>query len=56
VEFYVPLGGRGLLFRIGTLVIGVVGGMVYKRAFRRRHLPHINPCLPLPMAELIALD
>jgi hypothetical protein len=36
VAFYVPLGPRGLLFRIGTFVIGVWGGFVYGAAYRRR--------------------
>jgi hypothetical protein len=38
VAFYVPLGPRGLLFRIGTFVIGIWGGLVYGRASRRRGL------------------
>ena len=38
MAFYVPLGPRGLLFRIGTFVIGVWGGLVYGRASRRRRL------------------
>ncbi len=29
MAFYVPLGPRGLLFRIGTFVIGIWGGLVY---------------------------
>ena len=36
MAFYVPLGPRGLLFRIGTFVIGIWGGLVYGRAYRRR--------------------
>ena len=31
MAFYVPLGPRGLLFRIGTFVIGIWGGVVYGR-------------------------
>jgi hypothetical protein len=38
VAFYVPLGPRGLLFRIGTFVIGICGGLVYGRACRRRDM------------------
>ncbi len=38
MAFYVPLGPRGLLFRIGTFVIGIWGGVVYGRASRRRNL------------------
>jgi hypothetical protein len=37
VAFYVPLGPRGVLLRIGTFVIGIWGGLVYGRASRRRH-------------------
>jgi hypothetical protein len=36
VAFYVPLGPRGLLFRLGTFVIGIWGGLVYRLAYRRR--------------------
>ena len=38
MAFYVPLGPRGLLFRVGTFVIGIWGGLVYGRACRRRGL------------------
>ena len=39
MAFYVPLGPRGLLFRIGTFVIGIWGGLVCKAApCRRRDL------------------
>lgn len=46
MAFYVPLGPRGLLFRIGTLLIGVFGGWVYWRASRRRGVM----ATPLPLA------
>ncbi len=36
VEFYVPLGVRGFLLRVGTFVIGILGGLVYRQAARRR--------------------
>ncbi len=36
MAFYVPLGPRGLLMRLGSLVLGVAGGLVYWRASRRR--------------------
>ena len=29
MPFYVPLGPRGYLFRLGTILIGVVGGLSY---------------------------
>jgi hypothetical protein len=43
VAFYVPLGPRGLLFRIGTFVIGICGGLVYGLACRRRGLMAPSP-------------
>jgi hypothetical protein len=43
VAFYVPLGPRGLLFRIGTFVIGIMGGVVYGAAYRRRGLMAPSP-------------
>lgn len=43
MAFYVPLGPRGLLFRIGTFVIGIWGGLVYGRAYRRRALRAPSP-------------
>lgn len=36
MPFYVRLGPRGLLFRAGTFLIGIVGSAVYWRASRRR--------------------
>jgi hypothetical protein len=36
MPFYVKLGPRGLLFRAGTILIGVLGSWVYWRASRRR--------------------
>jgi hypothetical protein len=49
VAFYVPLGTRGILFRVGTALIGFLGGWVYWRASRRRGLVAV----PLP---LLAFD
>jgi hypothetical protein len=43
VAFYVPLGPRGLLFRLGTFVIGIWGGLVYRLAYRRREI-----VMPIP--------
>jgi hypothetical protein len=45
VAFYVPLGPRGALFRIGTLIISLTGGLSYWWACRRR------PVVPLPIPE-----
>ena len=36
MAFYVKLGPRGVLFRIGTVLIGCMGSLVYWRASRRR--------------------
>jgi hypothetical protein len=30
VAFYVPLGPRGVLLRLGTFLIGIWGGLVYR--------------------------
>jgi hypothetical protein len=38
VAFYVPLGPRGLIFQLGTVLLRVVGGVAYWRASRRRAL------------------
>ena len=43
MAFYVPLGPRGVLFRLGTFVIGIWGGVVYRLASRRRGLPGPDP-------------
>ncbi len=36
MAYYVPLGIRGVLFRVGTILIGLLGGIVYFLASRRR--------------------
>ena len=36
MSFYVALGPRGLLFRAGMIVIGVMGSVTYWRGSRRR--------------------
>lgn len=46
MAFYVPLGPRGVIFRIGTMLVGVLGGLVYWRASRRRALLSA----PIPLA------
>lgn len=51
MAFYVPLGPRGLLFRIGTFVIGILGGVVYGRAYRRRR----GVMFPTPQPVTISL-
>jgi hypothetical protein len=56
VEFYVPLGPRGFLLRVGTFVIGIIGAVVYRRAARRRALLPMAPPLPLALAEIVAAE
>ena len=46
MAFYVKLGPRGILFRIGTMIIGVAGALVYSRAYRKRTLRPIPPHPP----------
>ena len=36
MPFYVKLGPKGFFFRAGTMIIGVVGGLTYWRASRKR--------------------
>ncbi len=43
MEFYVPLGVRGFLLRVGTFVIGILGGMAYRQAARRRATHSVQP-------------
>jgi hypothetical protein len=51
VAFYVPLGPRGLVFRLGTFVIGIWGGLVYRLAYHRRAIVLGNPG-PFPTIRL----
>jgi hypothetical protein len=52
VAFYVPLGPRGVLLRLGTFVIGIWGGMVYRLASRRRvHATHSRQPLTVPLPD-----
>jgi hypothetical protein len=50
VAFYVPLGPRGILLRLGALVIGVWGGLVYRIAYWRR-----EAIVPAPAAAPLSL-
>jgi hypothetical protein len=53
VAYYVSLGSRGILLRIGTSLISIVGGLVYWRASRRRRLSptYIPGVVILPALE-----
>ena len=55
MAFYVPLGPRGAIFRIGTLVIGFLGSMVYRKAQRRRRLAVTVSTLKTPTPASISL-
>lgn len=39
MAFYVPLGPRGLIFRLATAYVGLTGGLSYWWAYRKR--PHL---------------
>jgi hypothetical protein len=47
MAFYVKLGPRGILFRVGTLLIGVLGSWVYWRASRRRGMMAVAELVPV---------
>jgi hypothetical protein len=51
VAYYVPLGSRGILLRIGTSLIGVLNGWVYHRASRRRRLTPLLVFVEVVMPE-----
>ena len=52
MAFYVPLGPRGVLLRIGTFLIGILGGIVYRSASRRRALAGPVPQrLTIPLSD-----
>lgn len=39
MAFYVPVGPRGIVLRVGCMMIGVFGSVSYWRASRRRSYP-----------------
>jgi hypothetical protein len=47
MAFYVKLGPRGVIFRVGTVLIGVLGSWVYWRASRRRGMMGRGPLAPI---------
>jgi hypothetical protein len=52
MAFYVPLGPRGWLFRIGTFLIGLMGGVVYRiDAWRRASAGPIAQPLTSPIPD-----
>jgi hypothetical protein len=52
MAFYVPLGPRGFLFNLGTLLIGIFGGWVYWRASRRRSVSDLPLCFSFDLSDL----
>ncbi len=46
MAFYVKLGPRGVLFRVGTILIGFMGSWVYWRASRRRGMMRADTLAP----------
>lgn len=57
MAFYVPLGPRGILFVLGTFVIGIWGGLVYRLAAARRSgLVLTNPTFSLTIPDILASD
>src|SRR5262249_32394058 len=52
VAFYVPLGPRGFILRIGTFLIGILGGAVYRvDGWRRGHAGAIPQPLTAPLPD-----
>ena len=47
MAFYVKLGPRGVLFRVGTILIGLLGSWVYWRASRRRGMMMTGTLAPV---------
>lgn len=43
MPYYVPLGPRGFLLRVGTFLIGLLGTWIYWRAARRRSSLGLSP-------------
>jgi hypothetical protein len=56
VPYYVPLGPRGLLIRLGTFLLGLWGGVIYEILRRRRSLLPAHGPLSLILAEIMASD
>ncbi len=52
MAYYVPLGPRGVLLRIGTFLIGIMGGMVYRIASSRRAMSGtVTQALTIPLPD-----
>jgi len=56
LAYYVPLGPRGGFLRFGTLMIDIVGSLIYRQASRRRAVTFVNPSLPSPLLESLSAE
>ena len=56
MAFYVPLGPRGGVFRLGTFLIGVMGSVIYRRASRGRASAFVDPALPRALLDVLHDD
>jgi len=56
VAFYVPLGPRGGIFRLGILLNDLMGGVAYRLSCRRRDRAFRNPTLPRPLVDALHAD
>jgi hypothetical protein len=56
VPYYVPLGPRGHLIRVGTFLLGLWGGVIYEVLRRRRGLLPTAALPPLVLAESLVSD
>ncbi len=54
--YYVQLGPRGGVLRIGTFLIGIMGGLAYHRTYRRRDAAFSNPTLPVPLRDRLGAE
>ena len=52
MAYYVPLGPRGILLRIGTRLIAVLNGLVYWHGCRRRRKTAAPSTVPVLLPEL----
>jgi hypothetical protein len=51
MAYYVPLGPRGALLRVGTFLIDILGGLAYSRAYRRRDHAAPDPILTITLPD-----
>ena len=52
MAYYVSLGSRGILLRLGTRLIGLFGGLVYWRASVRRRMTRAPLTVAVELPEL----